>query len=267
MYLEHPDFTLPEATTKLMRYMSYAKFADLLYRKALYFPVASSLSDPHEGTLPHPYSLSVLSSNFCGSDVYGSEVMQKDLYDIFRKFRGMARRRTMINSWCFSERESIPMWERYADTDGVAVSTDVSCLKAAFIGSDDIYIGEVRYIDYDCQWFTTDPHPATTLHDLLAPFIHKREEYSDEREVRAIATDYRLSEMQDLWSREPFDSERKYVPSELMYQPVNLKVLIQEVIVSPDAGEWLTSLVRHNLVREGMDVPVSRSTLARVPNY
>ena len=263
MYSEHPNLTLPEATTKLMRYMSYAKFADLLYRKALYFPVVNSLSDQYEGTLPHSYSLLDLPSN-----AYGGEVMQNDMYNIFRRFREIYRRRTMISSWCLSEHESISMWERYSNKEGVAISTNVSSLKSAFIGNDDIYIGEVRYIDYDRDRFTSSEHPSTDLHNSLIPFIHKRKEYSDEREIRAIAIDHILSELQEAFSRDAtFDNEKNYVPSELMYQSVNLKVLIQEVIVSPDAGDWLTSLVRYDLAREGIDVPVSRSTMVRVPNY
>ena len=68
--------------------------------------------------------------------------------DAFRNFRIEMRDYTMINSWCLSEHESISMWDRYADKDGLAILSDVSSLKSSFTGDEEVYIGVVHYIDY-----------------------------------------------------------------------------------------------------------------------
>ena len=138
---ENPIFALPESHTKLLRYMSYAKFADLLYRRALYFAPVSSLDDQYEGTLPHPYSAIGLTAQIDYGDIFDDERRRTE--EVHRTHREVMRRCTMINSWCLSEHESISMWDRYAPTDGLAVSTDVKALQAAFLGSDIVHIGEV----------------------------------------------------------------------------------------------------------------------------
>ena len=243
---ENPIFTLPEPHTKLMRYMCYAKFAYLLYRRALYFAPISSLDDQYEGTLPHPYSAIGLTAQIDYGDISDDERRRAE--EVHRTHREVMRRCTMINSWCLSEHESISMWDRYAPTDGLAVSTDVKALLAGFLGNDTVQIGEVHYINYDREVFRLGLGQAF---NAFIPFLHKRREYADEREIRAIVSD--LVEKPDTLS--------------LTHQPVDLGVLIQELVVSPEAGDWLIPLLTDDLKRNGLDAPVRRSTLSRIPTY
>ena len=221
-----------------MRHMSYAKFADALYRKALFFAPVTSLSDKFEGTLPHPYSETGLASHIDYGD--DADDARPSAEKALRTSREIMRHCSMINSWCLSEHESISMWDRYAPTDGLSILTDVKSLKAAFSGSHSVLIGEVHYIDYDRDMFQLG---LGRPFNAFIPLLHKRREYVDEREVRAIVADH----------------IEKPNTSKLRHQPVDLAVLIKEIIVSPEAGDWLIALVSHDLERNGINALVSRA--------
>ena len=49
------------------------------------------------------------------------------------------------------------------------------------------------------------------------------------------------------------------------YYEVDLSLLIQEVVVSPYAPDWLLELVRSVVIRYDLQVPVVRSDLAHAP--
>lgn len=245
MYVEHPSFNLPDPTTTIMRYMSYAKFADLLRRRALYFAPVSSLDDKYECTLPQPLATMGLMAGI--PDITDED--RPRLEEQFRAFRFQGRQRIRICSWCVSEYESISMWDRYAVTDGLAISSDVGSLMASFSGDDNIYIGMVHYIDYSREFLKM---PPDGYFNSFHPSLHKRREYSDEREVRAVV-------------RTPDSSGGDL---SISYQAVELEHLLKGVVVSPEAGEWLIELIGVDLEREGINVPVERSFLTRVPpNY
>ena len=248
MYTPHPAFSLPNGSTKLMRYMSYAKLAHLLHEEVLYFARIDSLPDRYEGTLPHNkydrgptavehYGFTNLPEGMIGP------VDQALYHD-----RDLTRRTTRINSWCLRDHESISMWDRYAQVDGVAVSTDVRSLTEAFTGRHDVLIGQVHYLDYEGDII---PLSADKALNTFAPFLHKRREYIDETELRALVHDWIDNSNID----------------GMMYQPVDLTILIHEIIVSPDVGDWLVDIIRSDLARKEIDAPVNRSKLSRTPNY
>ena len=245
MYFEHPAFQLPEPSTKIMRYMSYAKFADLLHRNSLYFAPFSSLDDKYEGTLPQPMADVGLLAGIPNLADDNRQTWEGHLLTYRKQVRDQVR----ICSWCMSEYESISMWDRYAATDGLAISSDVGSLMASFIGDQNVRISIVHYIDYTSEILRMLPDG---LYNLFHPSIHKRREYSDEKEIRAVV-------------EAPKDSSDD--PS-LNYQPVELESLLKGVTVSPEAGDWLIELIESDLQRVGISVPVERSLLSRVPlNY
>ena len=51
MYKEHRLFKTPPDNTKILRYMDFSKFVDILANSQLFFPTAANLGDPFEGSL------------------------------------------------------------------------------------------------------------------------------------------------------------------------------------------------------------------------
>lgn len=245
MYSEHPAFQLPDPSTKIMRYMSYAKFADLIRRSALYFAPFSLLDDKYEGTLPQPMAEMGLMSGIPNI----SDDNRRMAEEQFRRYRAQKREQIKICSWCVSEHESISMWDRYAATDGLAISSDVGSLMASFSGDQSIYIGMVHYIDYSGEFLRM---PPDGYFNSFHPSLHKRREYSDEREIRAVVSTPDTS-TGDL---------------SISYQAVELDSLLKGVTASPEVGDWLMELIGIDLERVGISVPIERSLLTRVPlNY
>ena len=98
-----------------------------------------------------------------------------------------------------------------------------------------MYLGEIRYINYDRDFFQLG---LDRPYNGLIPFLHKRREYVDEREIRAVVSD--LFEKPDTLR--------------LTSQSVDLAVLIQEMVVSPEAGDWLFPLIKSDLERNSLGV-------------
>ena len=104
---------------------------------------------------------------------------------------------------------------------------------------------------------------------LAAPYFHKRIEFQDEREVRAImsATPYVPDPAHpDRDDVKVPDYSRDICDVGLGYE-VNPVDLIHEVVISPHAQSWLTELVARLMERYGLQIPVSQSQLLRVPSW
>ena len=133
------------------------------------------------------------------------------------------------------------MWKLYMKSEeGIAVETMTPRFISALAGTDrSIHLGKVRYIDYDNHMKTLGRVESLEL------VLHKRKNFSHEREVRAFFVD---------------DRARAGVQV-----PVDLQVLIRAVWIAPKAPPWIGTLVEKMLRRYGVDVRVARSRLATPP--
>jgi hypothetical protein len=134
---------------------------------------------------------------------------------------------------------------------------------------DGLYIGRVHYIDY-----RTHGMPPG---NALWPVVHKRRPYAFEREVRLVMQPFALNEevgatanrqiSQLNESLTPDDSNRLIREIVRDVAPAGYDVsidpamLIEEVVVAPQAPDWLLQLIQDVTKRYGIDVPVSRSDL------
>src|SRR5687767_12683809 len=141
MYIEHPAFPPPQdPSAKLWRYQDFPKLAWLLNRGALFFARADCLGDPFEGSYPKPYAERLKSPT--------------------SRERSANRERKWycVNCWHLAEYESAAMWKLYSHgTNGVAIQTTFDRLVDSLRETDrDVYVGQVRYIDYECDSFPDD---------------------------------------------------------------------------------------------------------------
>lgn len=132
-YRFHPECDVPSDEAVLWRYMDFTKFVDLLATKELYLCRVDLLDDQREGRFTEPEF---------------TRLSQRR--DDFATSTEKNRPWFFVNCWCGSERESMPMWDLYAGKAyGVAVKTTMKSLKAAIAGArDPIFIGRVRYLDW-----------------------------------------------------------------------------------------------------------------------
>lgn len=217
MYQEHKICRPPRSPeAKIWKFLDFTKFLSLLETKSLYFARSDRLIDPSEG----------LYSKFSPQE---KNYVYKDLPiptpGACVKSFAETKKCVYLNCWHENEYESAAMWDLYSKSnEGVAIQSTFSRLSDSFAGykKRDVYIGQIKYIDYSKE------KPGSC--DRLQPFLYKRKSFEHEREIRAIICDET--------SRGEY-GERLFG----MFVPVNIKVLIDNIYISPTAPGWIYDLV------------------------
>lgn len=241
---EHELFTLPEPDAHLWRYVDFIKYVAMLEAQALHFPRADLLSDPFEG------SLSVQSRQYRQS--FEPEAQER----AEEGFRSL-RRHTHISCWHVSEVESAAMWRLYAGR-GVALCTNYADLCASLSTMLEVYVGVVRYIDYELEHM-----PGR---DNVSQFLHKRNSFVYEAEVRAIIQDFNVNTDENGAQVLNLDGSGPAV----LEVPADLNRMLndrQAVYVAPEEPVWFHHLVEDVTRRYGLGVPVLQSDLRREPIF
>lgn len=268
----------------ITRYMSLAKFLDLLKRRRLFFPKVSLFEDPYEGSATMLNglfdsgmlrALDITANLGMGSigekdpevrkrrkeelDAAWAELKARKLQTVFGdlpvgdddEYRAVALgQRNWIDVCCWHKEvdESLAMWKIYGGSfESVCIVSTVGCLADSLAVPEHmrLELHPVNYIDYEKHVFSVG-HP-------LAPFIHKRKPYGYEDELRAILYD----------PSSEITTERKELGT---YVDVDLTTLIKELRVSPKAPAWFIELLNIE-VKSVLDVPVNGSELDRKLPY
>lgn len=245
MYKEHRLLNNPPYNIALYRYMDFTKFVSLLEKQSLYFPRSDMLEDPFEGS--YSKANEPLRDRFKHMDEELAETLIRGIPMAMKSFRYC----TYINCWHMNNHESEAMWKLYSkEGSGIAIKTNFNSLKTSFIGSDDIYIGTVNYIDYNSD--------ITPENNSLRIFLYKRKSFEHEREVRVI-------------SQSSPDGSKYYewenICSIGKYYEVDLSILIHEIVIYPFAPDWFLELVKSVSARYNISPPIIRSNLCEEPTW
>lgn len=246
MYKEHPVFEKPKnENAKIWRYMDFTKFVSLLDKSALFFTRADRLGDPFEGS----YSRANIKLR---PEVYKEKIPLNQLENLSQFYKILIKH-TAINCWHLSEYESA-MWNLYLKSNkGIAIRSTFDLLKTSLKDENhDVFIGKVKYIDFEKDWM---PEGNT-----LYPFVHKRKSFEHEKELRAIIQGFRYKKNGKLdWSKPLFDDG--------IYVQLDLDVLIDKIYLAPASPKWLFELVKSITKKYKLDKDVLQSSLDDVPAY
>ncbi|MEI7840917.1 MAG: hypothetical protein WCJ11_10485 [Methylococcaceae bacterium] len=239
MYAECQTYRQPEKETiKVWRYMDFTKLVALLDSSQLYFARANTLEDKFEGSIPQrnfdsrAIDIATDNNNF---------LTESDLIETVES----RRQEVAINCWHRSNCESVAMWKIYLKSnEGVAIQSTYEKLKKSFIGSDEVYLGEVEYINYRKE--------SIDNAGMYDHFYRKRREFQYEKEVRAMVI----------------------VPSEFRENTeqgvginIDIKTLIERIYIAPDSPLWFTDLVKSVIQKYDYDFKVIRSSLKDEPLF
>ena len=240
----------PEPTATLWRYMSFAKFCSLLDRKALFFSLVGDMEDRYEGFIYPP------TPREHRDRLREAERLARDL------LREIART-ALVSCWTESVHESSLMWKAYAGAEGVAVRTIFQNLRDSIRSVEELpaTFGRVEYVDY------MDEVPRFGR----APLFHKRMEYREEGEVRAILPGPPWDSDRDILYhrgvpeiRIPLDPD--VAEQRGRYVPVNLEVLVKEVVLPPHATPWFAEVVKSVMQGSSVNPHVMRSSIESPPH-
>ena len=237
----HWEPSEPDATATLWRYMTFAKFCSLLERRELFFSLVGDMEDRYEGFICPPPPRDQ------GDHLHQAEHIGRDLLH-------KIARSALITCWTQSGHESALMWEAYAGTKGVAIRTTFRDLQESVRSDAELPVtfGQVDYVDYLQQEVSRFG---------WAPLFHKRIEYRGEEEVRALLpgppwddsiTDPKGSDIR----LDPDVAEQRG-----RYVPVDLDILVKEVVVTPHAKPWFAEVVKLVVQRSAVGACVTPSAI------
>lgn len=251
MYVEHPVFAQPDRLDMpVWRYMDFTKLLSLLDSRCLYFPRADKLGDAFEGSLPRRNvdSRLIVPPQIPEKAAAGYIELMQNRGDFTKAWTTYCA----VSCWHLSEHESAAMWNLYLSaSEGVAIRSIYEDFRDSFIDEKPVYVGKVRYINYD-----TD---VIAELNMLEPFVHKRMSFEHEREVRAV-----IMRMPDFGVP---NSTPKPTIEHGVSVPVEVERLISEIYVSPASPEWFRGLVESAVGRYGYDFSVIRSDIDRQPLF
>jgi len=264
-------------TDVLWRYLPLDKFIDLLESKTLFFaPLAwFEKTDPFEGYVPHVAmeAMAAIARKHRDEHLVAIEKLAQMLPEQaapqIRMLRANAESHLptmgalfknistclMVNCWYRSEHESEGMWGLYSK-GGVAIKTSIGSLKAAISGGTEkpvIHVGSVKYIDFsDASLKASD---CVSDDGQLIGMI-KRVAYKHEQEVRMYISREREEGSLELQAPAP------------MRISVDMEKLLEQVVISPFAGESINRSVRAICKWGGVsDSIVSKSNLLENCEY
>lgn len=244
MYEAHHIFVQPESEDiRVWRYMDFTKFVSFMESRCLYFTRADKFDDPFEGSLP---IMTVEARNTVKSRVLRHPNFPKEYIDAYRnqidstgKINLYWRKFYAINCWHMSEHESAAMWKLYSKSnEGIAVQSIYRKLRESIIDDAQVYLGEVKYIDYEKDPISPYYDPTSVndfIYDPFSPFIHKRKSFEYEREVRALIVRYPTIPEEKIGCYKDTIVDGVEVN-------VNVKHLVEKIYISPSAPDWFCKL-------------------------
>ena len=254
---EHEAFPTPaDKDIKIWRYMDLAKYLAVVQRQALFFPRASQLGDPFEGSATKPMVAmrdELLRGRRNVADAPFKDMDDSSLRTIFEQLARAYREMVpnyLVNCWHMNERESAAMWSVYTKAhEAVCIQSTYRRLRRELPQT--VFIGEVKYVDYEIDHF-----PGGNLFYFI---MHKRRSFEHERELRAIFwTMNGVPEAQPLKDR---------VEENGLWIDVDLHSLVETVCVSPSAAPWFAQVVQDATSKYGFRFPVKQSALVGSPLY
>ncbi|ASQ10625.1 hypothetical protein CDO22_10890 [Sinorhizobium meliloti] len=231
VYVEHAKFREPSDDAKIWRYMDLAKLFSLLDSESLYFTRIDKFEDPFEGVIP-PASIAALRQ-------YASTLPPNERDKFLRGVESIGTRLPIrligVNCWHLNDYESAAMWRLYLKSnEGVAIQSTHRKLKESLTCEEQVYVGQVEYIDYDIQGFSID--------NIFNACLHKRASFAHERELRAVM----LMEMEQ---------------SHGLNLRIDVRKLVERIYVAPSSDPWFADIVRRMVGRLGYDFEVLQSRL------
>lgn len=245
----YPTFRAPEDEhATIYRYMDFAKFVWMLETGSLWFPRADKLEDQFEG--------SSAPANIAHAKKWLTDRIWPEHADQLMASRSAVamnlREWVYVNCWHQNEGESVAMWHQHARTNQ-AVAIQSTYRRLCNCLPEDVFVGEVAYIDY-----SREPIRGGSY---LAAFVHKRRSFADESEIRAV---WPPSD----WA-EPGSRAHRGPNPEPFGRPLELTLgdLIEKVIAAPEAPKWFRKLVQDVTKKYGLAIPVVDSDLDQRPVF
>lgn len=231
--------------------MDLSRYLDVAARGRLFFSRQDKFRDTYEGAIPSlsrralaMQSEQIEAENRKSTELIGVKKRPPSMEVQMMTFLEGVRRRTFISCWHMNIGESAAMWDLYGrDGSAIALKTSYNKLRDALPSH--VYLGMVRYIDFEEDFFNLD--------NAMNPVMHKRRSFEHEKEVRAV-----ISNLFDI----PENYAKDYELTEFgLTIPFDLNASVDEIHLSPDAKHWFVRLLQETNAKLGITPPLTKSSL------
>lgn len=247
-YLNRPEILTPPDAASVWRYFKSRYFLNALATGALHFSPISRFArdDPWEAAIPKS-GLEWRRQLPIKARDKGKAELERAVENVLKMegFRQQSAKAVKANCWHISLTESEAMWKLFVGQEnGVAIRSSVGNIKSALAAaSEQVFVGEIRYVNYndaefnDVQW-----------HDYC---FHKREAFSHEKEMRLAFFDV-----------EEFMTQAGEAKGASV--KVNMQELILEVRVKADRSEVMDD-IKSALASASIGIEPTPTELAMPP--
>jgi hypothetical protein len=231
--------------------MDLSRYLDVATRGRLFFSRQDKFRDTYEGAIPSisRQALALQSKQIDAENkksAVSSDVKKRppSLEVQMMSFIESARRQTFISCWHMNIRESAAMWDLYGrDGSAIALRTSYSKLRNALPSH--VYLGMVKYIDFEKEFFALD--------NSMNPVMHKRRSFEHEMEVRAV-----IPHLHDVSENYALDQELTEFGLTI---PFDVNAAVDEIHLSPDAKPWFVRLLKETNAKLRITPPLTKSSL------
>jgi hypothetical protein len=237
--------------------MTFEKFCWLVEKSTLYHARLDQFNDPFEGAVTNVYARLRDAGEI--EPYFSSKKYEPWIFKSLR-FRQFA------TCWHASEHESDALWKLYASGGaGIAVVSTMERMYQSVDLTPHMHgiLGQVEYADFDNH----DMRRDTGAHTVIRPGHLKLKSFEYEREVRGIIiAEFIVDGTTHIMDDTSLERQRLQQPLGISAK-VDLKGLIQSIVVSPTAKSYVEELVRIVAKRHGLDHLVCKSDLLKTPVY
>ena len=218
--------TIPVRETTIWRYMSYARFEQMMRDNYIYLARLDQFSDFNEGTL----TKAMRRRNQADMEKQGATKNIAEVIPWFHQF--LNHKYWYASCWNGDETQANLLWRSYGipkyddkDQFKVAVKSTIGRLIDS-IAHRDLYLGKVNYLDFD----NDDPFLGSDGIDSGSLVFIKQREYKGENEIRLA--------FQDIGSMQGGILANLPETRKGMAIPVDLGVLLDEVYIEAFPVDW-----------------------------
>ena len=148
-----------------------------------------------------------------------------------------------------NEHESDAMWKLYSSNrQSIAIQSTIGRLKGCFKTKENIYIGQVEYVDYN------NYEPSNRILNIgeantLKTFLLKRKGFEHEKEIRAISN----------------IAYNKHKQEKGILVNIDLSELIETIVISSISEDWFFNLTSNIIKKYSYKFSVKKSEFGIQP--